>query len=339
MKKIIKLILNNFISILFLIIIFGAFLKSIINTQFDFKNIERNLVIAKNQLEEQFSDNFAFKKELSSIDNNTRYFVSKKSTSTQGLVGKQGWFFYKSETDGDSINDYLGTNLLTDEELLKIKDNLLTQENKLNELGIRFVIMILPNKEQVYSRYMPDEIGKKAEKSRTDLIIEYLQSNTDLEIVYPKNELISNINDHQIYYKCDTHWNELGAYIGEQQLLFQLYGEKRPPLDYYKINAKSTTLTDLANTASLAWTCKTKDDYIIENYGKNMSKYDDTILFVGDSFRTSLTPYLTLDFPNINIIHLFDYSMDLLFDMNPNIIILELVERYSDRLEIQQFIW
>ena len=65
--------------------------------------------------------------------------------------------FYSFVSDGDPVSCYMGTNLLTEDDLKAIADNCVSQRDFLAEQGKEFVIFIAPNKERIYSEYMPDK--------------------------------------------------------------------------------------------------------------------------------------------------------------------------------------
>ena len=46
----------------------------------------------------------------------------------------------------------------------------------------------------------------------------YVKENSDINIIYPINELKAAKKYWQIYYKYDTHWNNMGAFVGVQSL-------------------------------------------------------------------------------------------------------------------------
>lgn len=50
-------------------------------------------------------------------------------------------------------------------------------------------------------------------------IVDYLREKTDIPIIYPKER--SNLLDsgYELYYKTDSHWNQIGGYIGARSLL------------------------------------------------------------------------------------------------------------------------
>ena len=82
-------------------------------------------------------------------------------------------------------------------------------------------------KENVYAEYVPDTYTHN-EPSRADCLVDYLKTN-GINILTSKEELLLNHSDYQLYYSYDTHWNQLGAYIGVKNVL-QSWGMKMPAL-------------------------------------------------------------------------------------------------------------
>ena len=57
--------------------------------------------------------------------------------------------------------------------------------------------------------------------------MDYLKQNTDVRVVYAKQtEIDQKSEDYKLWYKYDTHWNNLGAFVGEQALRQELQGER-----------------------------------------------------------------------------------------------------------------
>lgn len=71
-----------------------------------------------------------------------------------------------------------------------IADKLTNERNQLTNYGIDFYILSIPNKASVYPEYMPDTIERKDTTSRTDLLMKYLEENTDLNVVDAKPTLV-----------------------------------------------------------------------------------------------------------------------------------------------------
>ncbi|NTW70831.1 MAG: hypothetical protein HGA49_01135 [Eubacteriaceae bacterium] len=301
-----------------------------------------------NKFDSLYNDKILYVDKISGIDSSLRFFITGEFVSKQVLLGKQNWLFYKSEFDGNPIADYQGTDHMTLKQLENTKDCLADIKKIMESRGIRFVLMVPPNKEQVYKMYMPENIEIINDKSRTDVLIEYLNNNTNIDIVDPKAELIQVSEGYQTYYKYDSHWNQLGSYVGEQQLLEVLYG-KRSYLEKQKIlkfQLKEHENGDngLANMVGMKWYFNDDAEYIVEdsihdldnwtvkNYSNEKAPHQESVLFIGDSFSTAMKPHLFHDFSEVNIIHTKEYYPEMLDLYKPDIIVLEFVERYSGNL-------
>lgn len=294
---------------------------------------------------------------ISKTDSVITYFIDGEIMSSQVLLGTNNWLFYKSITDSDPIADYEGTNLHSADELNYILAAALTTQEELEKQGIQFVILVAPNKENVYSDFMPKEYIK-ASKTRTDIMVEFLQEN-GVNISYPKRELLNN-NNLQLYFKYDTHWNQLGAYIGVQSALaqFKIY---IPNINQQTIsstplanNYRYCGVDDLANMIRLRdlvfnddveyqinGTIKTywalieaeNDKGEVSHFVNNSAKTNRTVLLVGDSFRTSMLPELQTIFTNVYVVHRSAYTSELINEVAPDYLIAEYVERYSAQIE------
>lgn len=206
-------------------------------------------------LDTVWNENMYEKSALSQMDVISTYYVTGDISSTQVIAGRDKWLFYKSATDGNPIGDYEGTNRYSEDEKHGLMQQALKTQKELEKRGTTFALLIAPNKENVYSEKMPDTYNH-AEVSSTDLLIEYLQSN-GVHAVSPKAELLEKHLSHQLYYSYDTHWNQLGAYIGVKSVLAS-WGIEIPDLSSRKIlsyalrdNYHYCALDDLANMVKL----------------------------------------------------------------------------------------
>lgn len=216
-----KIILGAFI----LIICFSWLLWILLEPYLDVTNYENRKMVEQPQLSSGnygtfaieynnwFNDNIPFRNNLISLNSVIDYFLFEMSTSDRVVIGDNDWLFYNRVDDGDPIGCYMGTNILTEDELKTLAQNCLSQRDFLLNQGKEFVIYIVPNKERIYSEYMPERYGDPAEVYRAKQIVEYLKANTDLRVVYPYEELMraKEIIDYNLYYKTDTHWNKIGA--------------------------------------------------------------------------------------------------------------------------------
>ena len=291
------------------------------------------------------------------VDSFVSYYGLGEIASPQVLSGKDGWLFYKSETDGNPIADFEGTNGYTENEMKQIAQAAVNTQSELENRGINFSILVAPNKENVYAENMPDGYIH-AEKSSTDILIEYL-SNAGVNVVSPKEELLDNHMTSQVYYSYDTHWNQLGAYIGVCDVLtswninMPKLAERDILIDNLDGNYHYCGEDDLTRMAGLRsvfsdeieyevdgtvpmdWTdfAVEQGDGEISHFVNGNANIDGKIFVIGDSFRSSMIPGLREQFSDVYVVHRLYYSADMIEEVNPDYIIAEYVERYSSEIK------
>lgn len=139
--------------------------------------------------------------------------------------GKDGWLFYTGE---NTVNEMLGLDLFTEEEMEAILQKLLAVRDRYTVDKSNFVLFVAPDKEKIYRDYLPDHYQNQTGTSKATELVRYIQENSDIKVVHPVEELRMAAESFPVYYKTDTHWNRLGAYIGSQPLIAALGGETQP---------------------------------------------------------------------------------------------------------------
>lgn len=269
----------------------------------------------------------AFNTELTSFLTGGTYMES-----TQVLKGKHDWLFYKTEMDGHPIWDYMGINHFTDEELAAMAANLTQMRDYFeNERGIDFYITALPNKEVIYEENMPDTIARVNEVSRSQQVAEYMWANTDLTYIYPKQQLLDAKEKYQIYYETDTHWNQIGAFVGMQEIFKEAYGT-HADIESVSFRVDSETFAgDLATIAGVTADYSQDTVYVFEKETADSAQYRDEVCFVvGDSFSGFLSTIAKGYYKEVHWIYTTDFTMDMVDELQPDVIIWETVERYME---------
>jgi len=311
--------------------------------------------------------NMRGKKELSNIDTVATYLLTGEISSTQTLKGKEGWLFYKTTTDGDPIADYEGTNSFTLDEKNTIRNYNLYTQYILGTKGIEYRLLTIPNKETVYSNYMPDSYIK-SDYNRYDDIVAVLSDESDpVNVISVKDDLIKYRDDYDLYYKYDTHWNILGGYVGTKTVVESL-GIEMP--DISELNISSYNLSeekyeitedDLAALCGLRWLMNDEQQYIYENMPEvDLSNYiveqtsgdcyshftnakattDKSVLLLGDSFRTAMIPSLLEVFTDVYVAHRAYFMKGNIDVIRPDVLIAEYVERYDFELDsVVDLVW
>ncbi len=232
------------------------------------------------------------------------------------IEGRFNWLFYSGN---NSVGYYKGTNVLTNQQM----DEWIVSMNALkkicDEKGIKLQFMIMPNKEQVYPEYMPSYTVTATEK-RVPVLVDYISRNSDIDIIYPLEELENAKNHWQVYYKHDTHWNAAGAFIGLQSL-YRSLGMETTDLNTLKITERNKEDGDLIKIGGLSeasynidtgYNIEYKPDVAMVAEDKSVneavfatseSANEENFVMVGDSFRKQMLPFLKKDFSSCSVFH------------------------------------
>ena len=276
--------------------------------------------------------------------------LGESSVSTV-TVGKDNWLFYTVEEKGeDALADYQKTNLYTDDEIAAIGGQIRDAKEWLGARGIRFFVFEAPNKETIYGEYMPDKIKTYGEQSRLDQAIPQLRE-MGLPIRDLKPALLEAKESWQIYYKYDTHWNQLGSFVGSQEIAQALTGSSIPLSDLTVVES-GTCSGDMARMLNLAGEYSDDVEYVIADYlpeiqferteendqgtfavFESNAPNDRTLLLVGDSFSQGLKYYLPKLYQT-SVFATFDtYESWMLDRYQPDDFVYLTVERNQDKFE------
>lgn len=268
----------------------------------------------------------AFNTELTSLLTGGTYIES-----TQTLKGKNNMFFYKTELDGHPIWDYMGINHFTEEEMAAIAANLTATRDHLGAQGIEFYAMCIPNKEIVYAENMPDTIARVNEVSRGEQLADYLDENTDLVFVYPKDALMANKEKAQLYFSTDSHSNMIGAFVNMQEFFKTVYGT-HAEIDSVRFRVDNPNYSgDLVMMAGLDGKYNIDQYYVFESYSADETQYQDQVLlYVGDSFGGFLSQICKGYYREVYWEDARDFKYSMLDRYNPDIVIWERAERYCE---------
>ncbi|MCR4584392.1 MAG: hypothetical protein K5686_01585 [Lachnospiraceae bacterium] len=284
------------------------------------------------EYEAYFNDHLPFREELIGMEAMTD-FLLYKSSSDRVIAGKDGWLFYSAKNDGDPLKNYTGDDLLSKSQLKSIAEKLGKVDEYMKSRGGRFILFIAPNKERVYSEYMPEKYGAPAEQSAVTQLIAYLEKNTDVEVIYCLDELLEAKEGctDPLYYKTDTHWNQLGGYVGSRVLL-QALDVELPKLGdgaEYRVSGQSSG--DLARYLHLEWMFgKADNEYEVKGY-ENVHDNRKICLYV-DSFYALMLEQVKSCFEDMKGIHFQNFKMKDMLEYDPDIFVYECVERYLPQL-------
>lgn len=352
---------NYIISVVFLVIIFTISILTVLtnNTkelisqsigqvrESNYPSLSLKLKALSSKLESTYNEHIIFKRKIVMPTNIVDYKVFNKIDSKAALLGKDNWLFYKTDYDGNPIEDYKGTNAYSEEQLKQITKNVKDKQDELKQKNIKFYMFMPPNKEQVYSNYMPADIKVINEDKKSDKLIRYLKEN-NINVIDPKKEILQMKDNFQVYYKNDTHWNKLGSFIGTQLINQEVLGERETFQNDKVISegkAQSSDLLDILEMSKynddIEYNYLSKNsnvdvkyeiiDQNIDEYTSN-AKSDIKVLVIGDSFRTLLKSWMPLYYSKVDFVHRSYFKSEMIEKLQPDVVIYEIVERKTDEL-------
>ncbi len=256
--------------------------------------------------------------------------------SNEVLLGKDGWLFYKATGDGTPLYDYMGINHFSEEELAKVYDNLVAIGDGISARGMDVIFMTVPNKEQVYSEYMPDTVDKINDKSRLDELTEYIESKggliADRYGYVDTSKVLRACKDiYPLFYRTDTHWTECGSYLALMELR-RAMDQRVTPIDEVVFTDKGGFVGDLAKISG------SRDEYsdvnpVIDASSINDdSTKDQVMLIIGDSFGDAMIHSAKHFYKEVYWVRLKEYT-DELDRYEPDVVVVECVERYLSDLQ------
>jgi len=269
------------------------------------------------------------------------YKSQKNDIYATAILGKRDWYFYAGD---ESEKYYTGDNLLTDEEMKEWKEAFEELKAELDKRGAELVILLAPNKEQMYPEYMPTTYNVKTQNKRADLFYQYMQQNSDVKYYYLKEDLEQVKLMFDPYYKQDTHWNYVGGFVGTMKFyealgwfdtvsLYDLVSKKmitqtsRTGGDLAGFVGKSAKYTDwsitykskINQTGSKNYanhvTTDTKPNAELQLKTSNANS-GHNLLVLGDSYRHMMEGFLIKDFDTALIAHRveLDYRTQIVMD-------------------------
>ncbi len=277
---------------------------------------------------------------------NKKFIINKNWKTKDVLKGKDNWLFLGWQ---ESRTSYTNQNLFPQDELKKLADYLSSIDTYCKKNNKHFYFLITPDKARIYPEYYPDDIKPVGSMSLAQQIVEYLNKNTNVKVIYPKDKLISKKGDELLYFKQDTHWTPLGAYIAYLELMKEIkkdykdiniyeaknYIKKDNVGDLYNMTLKSlrkkdTTLykmPDINNESLCKQNIKNSDELITCFNDKNPNI---NLVSYRDSFTTSLVSYYCESFRSARYLWKYDVNLDSLKEAD--VVILEVVERLIPKI-------
>ena len=283
------------------------------------------------QLKDYAEDHFFLRQSMVSAWSGLNAELLRTSISDSVILGRDGWLYY-----GGTLNDYTGTNLLSDREICSAARNLALVKEYAESQGARFLFTIAPNKNSLYPEHMPSFTVFSRERNAVRLAAALEEQG----VAYLDLFSVLGGENETLYFTQDSHWNSKGAALGADAVNAALgrtssyYGG---PFTVQPIH--SSDLYGMLYPTG-AWL---EDDQVYggelvfeydapirspENITIMTSKDGDgSLLMFRDSFGNLLYPYLADSFGRALFSRSTDYRLDFIAQRSAGYVVVELVER------------
>lgn len=310
-------------------------------------------------MEDWFDDHFALRGQMTQIYNS---FNAKAGVEILNgvAIGRDGWLYYMYDGSQEDIRREIH---YSEEELASICAAQQTAADYLEGQNISYYLMVCPDKHTVYPEFLPDGLSGYEGESRFDGLCAALTENTTVNLVDARQAVIDAKGDGQMFFKTDTHWNALGAYVGYTELMERI-AEDHPNVRI--VSKDECTLTaeewhdgdmaefigqsDVLSDTLYTWSVNGSTVRLVETpYAPTSADPERPILcyvnpdhpelptavifrdsFMGrDSSCTLMLPLLADSFSRVTIVWSTSVLEHIVANEAPDIVVMEYVERYS----------
>lgn len=295
------------------------------------------------QAGDYFQEHFAFRNELVTGNALLHGRLLETSTADGVIQGKNGWLYYK-----DSLDDYLGQDLLSDRSLFNIAHMLSMTQQALEEKGVNFLFTIAPNKNSLYGDNMPyyDKLKVSGQTNRENLE-DWLKME---KVAYADLYQALMEEDEVLYHARDSHWNNKGAALAADVLMDAL-GKDHDSYEGESYTVRrdytgdlDTMLYPLASTADDEIYYDKETTYatveeIQSNFDPRITTVnpvkEGSLVMYRDSFGNALLPYMADAYANAYFSRGIPYQLMDVETHSADTVIIERAERFLP--EMSQF--
>lgn len=302
------------------------------------------------------TDRFALRQSLTRSKSLINYYVFQNSSlPDKVLIGKNkemfsGMFFLN--------DDYQGKMKLEEIQWKSIRKNLLERLLYCEQHGMKYYLLLNPNKQTIYSSFMPASFQKRhaATKTLLNQIRSHIEKDPVLKeyIVFSADTLQARTRikpKFHVFHKHDLHWNGWGAFYAYQQLMLRVqkdFSELKPyPRNRFNVHAKFDSEGDLSRGLLLHDYCKRcmyyfefksgKPYHMYETMGKNskplfrtihLNKKLPKLLVFRDSYCQDLIQFTSLHFSEATYVWDQEFDLELIQEKKPDIVLQEIAELF-----------
>ena len=306
-------------------------------------------------LEAYFNDHFGCRKCLVLWQRQWRKgLFGDKAGLRSVIAGSSGWYYF---AENQMVEHYRGVLQFTPEELRDWQVYLERLRDRLAQRGVKFVFVVAPDKQSIYSENLPAWLTKISNQTKLEQFYAYIKAHSTVPVVDLRPALRDARQSAPVYLQTDTHWNQFGAFVACQELVRGL-AQQLPGLqpltldDFDRVNrpapagdlAAFAGITSPERNASFFTPKPSLPHLVITSSGSPLrplayvtetknSAASGSVLVYHDSFGNYWIPFLGYHFGRVTY-RANDHLESDFFDLavvereKPDVVIVELLERY-----------
>jgi hypothetical protein len=131
------------------------------------------------------------------------------SPTPRVLLGRDGWLFYNPSAEPAAVPP---DDPSFPARLDRWAGALFARRTWLADRGISYLVVLAPDKQSIYPKYVPP-CARLAASSLDELLLR-LEKDTELDVLDLRPTLRAAVPAGPVFWRTDTHWNPTGAYLG-----------------------------------------------------------------------------------------------------------------------------
>jgi len=300
--------------------------------------------------EAYWNDTFGFRSTLVRGYNRASMWLGV-SPSAKVVVGTDGWLFVGEEYS--AVEYYRATRPFTPEQLVWWQRLLEGRHDWLAQHGIRYLLIVAPDKQSIYPEYMPAALNRVGTATRLDQLVAHLEQHSDLQLLDLRGVLREAKAHERPYERLDSHWNDLGAWIAYAEIAKRLgvwFPHMQPvPLSDFERTWPAGQGNDLAMLLSLSDVMPGERLTLVPRVPRRarLIPTDGTLppgsvamlvtetgdpalpraVMFHDSFAQTLWPFLSEHFAHIAYSWQYNFDPGLIGREKPDVVLDEMVDR------------
>ncbi len=296
-----------------------------------------------------FADRIGLRLPLMWIGAHLNVGLLQRSTDRRVRIGRDRWLFWTGDSLSTvSMADFRGRLRFSADEVATAERRLIDIRDGLAACGAHGIVVVAPDKQSIYGEYLDDAPVRP--KTRLDDLLQRLDPQARammLDLRRPLRAAKAANSEMPLYFKTDTHWNELGAFYGYQAIITAL--AKVMPianlslasLDDFTVKIRPFHGGDLASSMLLAPGLFPDIQTVLTRKSARIHTATGRLVMVSDSFSTLLTPYFAPHFADVVKLKASfgDADPKQIVRLHPTAVILEIVERALDNIAYSRFDW